>query len=83
MVAAKLLGKKFIGIDISKEYIHHAEQRLENAFLEKNRVEEEEQKHIVKKTFKQRKEEGGFTGRHGVNYKMNEALEIKLPFLNH
>ena len=76
LVAAKLLGKKFIGIDISKEYIKHAEQRLQNSFLEKDIIEEEFQKHIVKKTFKQRKKEGGFTGRHGVNYKISETIKF-------
>ena len=49
LVAAKLLNKKFIGIDISNEYIQHAEQRLKNAISERITVEEELQKHIVKK----------------------------------
>lgn len=80
LVAAKLLGKKFIGIDISKEYIRHAEQRLQNVFSERVTVEEELQKHIVKKTFEQRKQNGEFTGRHGSNYKISENVEIKLPF---
>jgi len=76
LVAAKLLGKNFIGIDISKEYVKYAEQRLENAIFEKSVVEEELQRHVVKKTFKQRKEEGGFTGRHGINYKVNETIKF-------
>jgi len=70
LVAAKLLGKKFIGIDISKEYIKHSEQRLKNALSEKKEVLEELQKHFVQKTFKQRKENGEFTGRHRNNYKI-------------
>ena len=53
LVAAKLLNKKFIGIDISKEYIQQAEQRLQNSFSEKRTVEEELQKHFVQKTFKE------------------------------
>lgn len=76
LVASKLLDKKFIGIDISEEYIKYAEQRLQNAFFEKNAVEDELQKHIVKKTFKQRKQEGEFTGRHGVNYKIDETINL-------
>ena len=70
LVAAKLLNKKFIGIDISEEYIQHAKQRLENASFEKKTIQEELQKHIVQKTFKQRKQNGEFTGRHRSNYKI-------------
>jgi site-specific DNA-methyltransferase (adenine-specific) len=29
LVAAKLLGKKYIGIDISEEYVEYAKRRLE------------------------------------------------------
>lgn len=74
LVAAKLLHKKLIGIDISEEYIKFSNQRLQNAFSEKKAVEEELQKHIVQKTFKQRKENGEFTGKHRItsNYKIPE-----------
>lgn len=70
LVAAKLLNKKFIGIDISEEYIKLAEQRLTNMFAEKKELEEELQKHLVQKTFKQRKKNGEFTGRHRINCKI-------------
>jgi len=65
LVAAKLLNKKFIGIDISEEYIQYAKQRLQNAVFENNIIQEELKKHVVKKTFKQRKQNGEFTGKHG------------------
>ena len=68
LVAAKLLNKKFIGIDISRDYVQQAEQRLKNALLEKEIIDEELQKHFVKKTFKQRKLNKEFTGRHKSNY---------------
>lgn len=58
LVAAKLLGCDFIGIDISKEYALMAADRLSKAEEEKARVERELAHHIVRKTFKQRKEEG-------------------------
>lgn len=70
LVAAKLLNKKFIGIDISEGYIRYAKQRLRNASLEKRTLQEELQKHFVQKTFKQRKQNGEFTGRHRGNYKI-------------
>ena len=85
LLAAKLLHKKFIGIDISEEYIKFSEQRLQNALSEKIAVEEEIQKHIVQKTFKQRKENGEFTGKHRTNsnYKIlednkNAASQLQL-----
>ncbi|MCL2039993.1 MAG: site-specific DNA-methyltransferase [Bacteroidetes bacterium] len=67
IVAAKLLGKKYIGIDISEEYIDFAEQRLENCNTELIKLNEELAKHKIEKTFKQRKENGEFTGKHRTN----------------
>jgi modification methylase len=64
LVAAKLLNKKFIGIDISKDYIKYANKRIVNSHLEDELVIEEIKKHVVKKTFKQRKQNGEFTGKH-------------------
>lgn len=63
LAAAHLLGKNFVGIDISDQYIEYARQRVQNAETERKKVEEELQKHIVQKTFKQRKDDGDFTGR--------------------
>ena len=65
MVAAKLLGHDFIGIEISKEYIEYAKKRLENYKNELQYAQEEIAKHIVEKTFKERKKRGEFTGRFG------------------
>lgn len=64
LVASKLLGKKFIGIDISKEYIKHSEKRLESFLNEKEILSEELKKHVVRKTFKERKESGKTTWKH-------------------
>ncbi len=57
-LAAKLLGKKYIGIDISPEYTELAKTRLQNSDTELKNLELEMEKHTVKKTFKERKEEG-------------------------
>ncbi len=65
LVAAKILGNNFIGIEISAEYIEFAEKRLQNYQLEEKYVKEELEKHIVEKTFKERKERGEFTGKYG------------------
>jgi len=72
LVAAKLLGKKFIGIDISKEYIKYSEKRLENYLNEKPIILEESEKHFVKKTFKQRKESGKVKWKHRKNLSDNQ-----------
>jgi len=63
LLAAKLLGKNFIGIDISEDYINLAKNRLQNPEKEKHKVIEEINKHFVSKTFKDRKENGEFTGK--------------------
>lgn len=60
LVAAKLLGHNYIGIDISEQYINMAKKRIENSDKEKDTMLEEVGKHIVKKTFKQRKENGEY-----------------------
>ncbi|PKQ69829.1 DNA-methyltransferase [Raineya orbicola] len=57
-VASKLLGKNFIGIDISQEYLKIAQKRLENYLQEEKVMLEELTKHIVRKTFQERKKEG-------------------------
>lgn len=56
LVSAKLLGKNYIGIDISKEYVNYALQRLANAEFEKERVLSEIWLHRVELTFNERKE---------------------------
>jgi len=67
LVAVKLLGHNFIGIDISPEYIKYAEERVKNSQREIKYGEEELARHKVVKTFKERKERGEFTGRYGKN----------------
>jgi len=70
------LGHDFIGIDISEEYVRFAEERLKNWENEKRFVMEEVAKHVVVKTFKERKERGEFTGRYGPKSK-NERSDIQ------
>ncbi|MEA3476415.1 MAG: site-specific DNA-methyltransferase [Candidatus Cloacimonadota bacterium] len=79
LVAAKVLGQDFIGIEISNEYIKFAEDRLQNYENELKYANEEIAKHIVMKTFKERKERGEFTGRYGKNNRIEnhqKALEL-------
>ncbi|HGE71147.1 TPA: site-specific DNA-methyltransferase, partial [Candidatus Poribacteria bacterium] len=64
LVAAKLLGHDYIGIDISKEYVEFAEKRIENCESEIVFMQEEMARHTVTKTFKERKENGEFTGKY-------------------
>lgn len=80
LVAAKILGHDFIGIEISKEYLEFAEKRLQNYKDEEKYVQDEIAKHIVVKTFKERKERGEFTGKYRKkNNKINneqKTLEL-------
>ncbi len=84
LVAAKLLGHNFIGIEISKEYIEYAEKRLKNYKNEWQYAQEEIAKHIVEKTFKERKEKGEFTGRFGKQASNRNDEKIDLfNYLKH
>jgi modification methylase len=77
LVAAKILGHNFIGIDISKEYVEFSEKRLKNYKAEEKYANEEIAKHIVVKTFKERKEKGEFTGKYGQqNSKKSEQQSV-------
>lgn len=76
LVAAKILGHDFIGIDISKEYVNLAEERLKSFDKEKNCIKEEIAKHIVLKTFKERKEKGEFTGKYKPTNFNNKELTL-------
>jgi modification methylase len=81
LVAAKILGHDFIGIDISPEYVEFARKRLENYQDEIKDAQEEIAKHIVVKTFKERKERGEFVGKFGGKTKeilKKEFLKISL-----
>lgn len=63
-LAAKLLKSNYIGIDISKEYVKDTENRLKNYLNYKKIVDEEISKHIVEKTFKERKDCNWNTGKY-------------------
>ncbi len=76
LVAAKILGHHYIGIDISQEYINFAKERLKNYQAEIPKVQEELSKHFVRKTFKERKEKGEFVGKYRKNRNGQPLLEI-------
>jgi len=80
LVAAKILGHCFIGIEISEEYIKFAEERLKSYKQEEKFVREEIARHIVLKTFKERKKRGEFTGKYRpiniYNNKKQEELTL-------
>jgi site-specific DNA-methyltransferase (adenine-specific) len=58
LVAAKLLGHRYFGIDISPEYVEYANNRLVNLENEKKRVKDEKSKHIIDDSFSERKKRG-------------------------
>ena len=78
LVAAKILGYDYIGIDISEEYVEYAEQRLKNYKAEIATAREELAKHVVRKTFKERKARGEFVGRYRKGSE-SDAQQISLP----
>ncbi|GIW23270.1 MAG: methyltransferase [Candidatus Sericytochromatia bacterium] len=78
LVVAKILGHNFIGIDISQEYVNNSYQRLKNFENEKIKVIEELQKHVVNKTFQDRKKNNKFTGRFSNQNKKQKFIEVSL-----
>ena len=58
LIAAKILGHHYIGIDISPRYIETATKRLANWKKEIPIVEQETKKHVVNDPFKDRKKRG-------------------------
>jgi len=63
LVAAKILGHDYIGIDISEEYIKESGKRVSNCMNENKIATSEILKHTVSKTFSTRKKSGAYTGR--------------------
>jgi len=57
LIAAKILGKDYIGIELVKEFIEQSNERLYNYKDFVKDVETEVGKHIVIKSYKQRKKE--------------------------
>lgn len=66
-IAAKLLGAKYVGIDISKEYVDESNNKLKDCMDYQEAVEEEASKHVVEKTFKDRKNSNENTGKYRKN----------------
>ena len=61
LVAAKLLGHDYIGVDIAPDYVAHSRERLENYEVEQEQAKAEISKHVVKDSFRKRKERGTVT----------------------
>jgi len=58
LVAAKILGHYYIGIDVSPTYAEYIGERLANWESEKSKAEEELEKHVVNDSFAERKKRG-------------------------
>jgi len=62
-VATKLLGHDYLGIDLSREYINFANNRIKNCKSEQSIIDKEIQLHQVRQTFQDRKNNGSFVGK--------------------
>lgn len=77
LVAAKLLGHKFIGIDISEFYLDQTKIRLENCQSELRTLNKEKKLHTISETFKEKKARGmhkKFTEKNILNLQSNLAI---------
>ena len=70
-VAAKLLGHKYIGIDISPEYIEMAKQRLQNSETERAVCETEKALHVISDTFADKKHAQKHVGKFAPAHRRN------------
>ena len=88
LVAAKLLGHDYVGIEISKEYADFAEARIVNCENERKETLSEMLKHVVTRTFSERKENGEYTGRFKIQKNSQEKpiplrlFEPKAQYMN-
>ena len=79
LVAAKLLGHAYLGIEISKEYAELSETRLMNYENERSSVLLETGKHTVSQTFADRKANGAWGGKFRPDYDANkQQMPLKL-----
>lgn len=76
LVAAKLLGCDYSGIDISKKYVEGAEKRVSNAEDERKNLVGELEKHFVKETFSERKQNGKNVGKFRNHMVLESSLNI-------
>lgn len=77
LLAAKLLGHDYIGIDISKEYIDMANDRINNYQSEWSILEREIEKHTVKVSSAERKKQNKNQGKFSPQNK-NKHKQTKL-----
>lgn len=79
LVAAKLLGHDYIGIDHSKEYITMARRRLNNYRDEQAVWQREKELHVVRDTFANKKRQNKNTGKFSpLKIKASEAVRSTL-----
>lgn len=79
LVAAKLMGLEYLGIEISPDYTRLALERLENAQKELPALLAELETHKVKKTFEERKRRGDWDKRKKTTeYNMIAATQRRL-----
>jgi len=75
LAAANLLGHSYIGIDKSKEYVAMSNKRVADTQKDSIAVDEEVAKHIVVKTFADRKRNKEFTGKFNPNRNVDVSKE--------
>ncbi len=74
LVASKLLNQKYLGIEISQNYVSMAQERLSHAEDERSKILEEQEKHVVRKTFQDRKNNKEFTGKYQSQPQTQQTL---------
>ena len=83
LVAAKLLGHAYIGIDASKPYLDMTAERIKNSAAERGVWEREKALHIVQESAKTRRREGKHAGKFSpLNQPQQDAMvQFEIPAL--
>lgn len=81
VVVAKLLGCGYIGIDVSHQYIQDSFKRLQVCERERETLNQELNKHMVRETFYERKMKGKSTGKFRNRPEIFKIRQIPLDIL--
>lgn len=76
LVAAKLLGHRYVGIDISPDYVSFTKERLENCESERAVAQKEMELHVVNDPFEDRKERGTVSWPYGPDSEYKQGEDV-------
>ncbi len=85
LVAAKLLGHDYIGIDASKPYLDMTAKRIKNSETERGIWEQEKELHMVQESAEVRRREGKHVGKFSPlkQSRVGATVQSVIPIVQH